>query len=201
MRRWAYRAAAANNLGVLLRVANLPADGTVRMTRDEERLLEDMVRYCRPSQVATRGGKAVYRLRDVGEITLWPMLEARRAGNANERIRAWTDGDYEAGTVLDAAKLDKFIVSQMEIADGLERSLFRDTGRTGGDAPAGDGAIRQAKNLLGIVQVTAELFRCSFEDAKRVNYSDAILAIAKRNDEIEKERRELKKRQIKNGQP
>lgn len=196
--KWIYRITAINNRKVLLRVANLPADGTVRMTRDEERLLKDMVRYCRPSQVATRNGKAVYRLMDVEGIALWPMLEARRAEDANGRIRAWTDDNYEAETVLDAAKLDKFIVSQMEIADGLERVVFQNMGRTGESALTGDETIRQAKNLLGLVQVTAELFHCSFEEAKRINYSDAMLAIAKRNDEIEREKREMKKQQMKN---
>ena len=48
------------------------------------------------------------------------------------------------------------------------------------------------------MQITAELFHCSFEDAKQINYSDAMLAIAKRNDEIEKEKREMKKQQMKN---
>ena len=33
---------------------------------------------------------------------------------------------------------------------------------------------------------------------KAINYSDAMLAIAKRNDEIEKEKREMKKQQMKN---
>ena len=112
--KWIYRITAINNRKVLLRVANLPANGTVRITKDEEKLLKDMIKYCRPSQVATRNGKAVYRLRDVEGITLWSMLETRRAEDANERIKAWTDDNYEAETILDAAKLDKFIVSQME---------------------------------------------------------------------------------------
>ena len=68
---------------------------------------------------------------------------------------------------------------------------------TGESALTGTEEIRQAKNLLGLVQVTAELFHCSFEDAKKMNYSDAMLAIAKRNDEIEKEKKELKKQQSK----
>ena len=108
--KWIYRITAINNRKVLLRVANLPANGTVRITKDEEKLLKDMIKYCRPSQVATRKGKAVYRLRDVEGITLWSMLETRRAEDANGRIKAWTDDNYEAETILDAAKLDKFIV-------------------------------------------------------------------------------------------
>lgn len=197
--KWIYRITAINNRKVLLRVANLPANGTVRITKDEEKLLKGMIKYCRPSQVATRNGKAVYRLRDVEGITLWSMLETRRAEDANERIKAWTDDNYEPETILDAMKLDKFIVKQLEIADGLEQVIFQNMhGKGGESALTGDENIKQAKNLLGLVQVTAELFHCSFEDAKQINYSDAMLAIAKRNDEIEKEKRELKKQQSKN---
>ena len=132
--KWIYRITAINNRKVLLRVANLPASGTVRITKDEEKLLKDMIKYCRPSQVATRNGKAVYRLRDVEGITLWSMLETRRAEDANGRIKAWTDDNYEAETILDAAKLDKFIVSQMEIADGLEQIVFQNMKQTGESA-------------------------------------------------------------------
>lgn len=197
--KWIYRISAINNRKVLLRVANLPANGTVRITKDEEKLLKDMIKYCKPSQVATRNGKAVYRLKDIEEIGLWAILETRRAEDALGRIKAWTDDNYEPVTVVDAVKLDKFIVKQLEIADGLEQVIFQNMhGKGGESALTGDETIKQAKNLLGLVQVTAELFHCSFEDAKRINYSDAMLAIAKRNDEIEKEKRELKKQQSKN---
>lgn len=197
--RLSFRIAGIRNRAAMLRIANMPADGTVRMTRDEERLLKGLVRYLRPSQVATRNGRAVYRLKDIEEIGLWAILETRRAEDAPGRIRAWTDDNYEPVTVADAVRLDKFIVRQLEIADGLEQVIFQNTrGGGGGSALTGDENIRQAKNLLGLVQVTAELFHCSFDEAKRVNYSDAMLAIAKRNDEIEKEKRELKKQQPKN---
>lgn len=197
--RLSFRIANIHNRATMLRIANMPAGGTVRMTLDEERLLKDMIKYLRPSQVATRNGKAVYRLKDIEEIGLWAILETRRAGDALERIKAWTDDNYEPVTVVDAVKLDKFIVRQLEIADGLEQAIFRNMhGKGGESALTGDENIKQAKNLLGLVQVTAELFHCSFEDAKRVNYSDAMLAIAKRNDEIEKEKREMKKQQMKN---
>ena len=125
-------------------------------------------------------------------------------GNSKSRGRlrtyqAWTDDNYEPVTVVDAVKLDKFIAKQLEIADGLEQVIFQNMhGKGGESALTGDENIKQAKNLLGLVQVTAELFHCSFDEAKQINYSDAMLAIAKRNDEIEKERRELRKQQSKN---
>jgi len=197
--RLSFKIANIHNRAAMLRIANMPADGTVRMTRDEERLLKDMIKYLKPSQVATRNGKAVYRLKDIEEIGLWAILETRRAEDALGRIKAWTDDNYEPVTVVDAVKLDKFIVKQLEIADGLEQVLFQNMhGKGGESALTDDENIKQAKNLLGLVQVTAELFHCSFEDAKQINYSDAMLAIAKRNDEIEKEKRELKKQQSKN---
>lgn len=197
--RLSFKIANIRNRSAMLRIANMPADGTVRMTRDEERLLKDMIKYLKPSQVATRNGKAVYRLKDIEEIGLWAILETRRAEDALERIKAWTDDNYEPVTVVDAVKLDKFVVKQLEIADGLERVIFQNMhGKGGESALTGDENIKQAKNLLGLVQVTAELFHCSFDEAKQINYSDAMLAIAKRNDEIEKEKRELKKQQSKN---
>lgn len=185
------------NRATLLRICNLPPDGTAMLTTDEEKLLTNLIKRLRPSQVATRNGKAVYRLKSIEEIGLWAILEARRATNAIGRISAWSDDNYEPQTVLDAAKLDKYIVEQLEYADNLERVIFQNMRNTGESALTGDENIKQAKNLLGLVQVTAELFHCSFEDAKKMNYSDAMLAIAKRNDEIEKEKKELKKQQQK----
>lgn len=197
--RLSFKIANIRNRAALLRITNMPADGTVRMTRDEERLLKGLIKYLKPSQVATRNGKAVYRLKSIEEIGLWAILETRRAEGALERIKAWADDNYEPATVVDAVKLDKFIVKQLEVADGLEQVIFQNMHGEGGEsALTGDENIKQAKNLLGLVQVTAELFHCSFDEAKQINYSDAMLAIAKRNDEIEKEKRELKKQQSKN---
>ena len=44
-----------------------------------------------------------------------------------------------------------------------------------------------------MVQATAEAFNSSFAEAKKVNYLDAILALAKRHEDIEKEKAEIKK--------
>ena len=140
----------------------------------------------------------MYRLKSIEEIGLWAILETRRAEDPIRRIEAWTDDNYSPTTLLDASKLDKYIIEQLEYADNLERVIFQNMRKSGESALTGDENIRQAKNLLGLVQVTAELFHCSFEDAKKMNYSDAMLAIAKRNDEIEKEKKELKKQQSKN---
>ena len=120
------------------------------------------------------------------------MLETRRAEGSLERIKAWTGDNYEATTVADAVKLDKFIRECLETADNLERALFSSV--TGGEsALTGGEEIKEAKNLLGIVQTTADLFKCTFEEAKRMNYADAIVAMSKRHDEIEKEKRDIKK--------
>ena len=160
--------------------------------------MKAVIKYLKPSQVATRNGKAVYRLKSIEEIGLWAILETRRAEDPIRRIEAWTDDNYAPTTLLDAAKLDRYIIEQLEYADNLERVIFQNMRNSGESALTGDENIRQAKNLLGLVQVTAELFHCSFEDAQKTTYSDATLAIAKRNDEIEKEKKELKKQQSKN---
>lgn len=193
-----FRFSMLKNRTTLLRICNLPPEGVATLTRDEEKLLKGVIQYLKPSQVATRNGKAIYRLKSIEEIGLWAILETRRAEDAIRRIEAWTDDNYSPTTLLDAAKLDKYVCQQLEYADNLENVVFQNMRNTGESALTGDENIKQAKNLLGLVQVTAELFHCSFEDAKKMNYSDAMLAIAKRNDEIEKEKKELKKQQSKN---
>lgn len=197
-RNLGFRFSMLKNRTTLLRICNLPPEGVATLTRDEEKLLKGVIQYLKPSQVATRNGKAIYRLKSIEEIGLWAILETRRAEDAIRRIEAWTDDNYSPTTLLDAAKLDKYVCQQLEYADNLERVVFQNMRNTGESALTGDENIKQAKNLLGLVQVTAELFHCSFEDAKKMNYSDAMLAIAKRNDEIEKEKKELKKQQSKN---
>ena len=58
------------NRAALLAVANFPASATVRMTRDEKLLLDDLCKYIEPSNLATRNGKVVYRLAPLEEIGL-----------------------------------------------------------------------------------------------------------------------------------
>lgn len=195
--RWALRFNMTRNRAVLLRIANLPPTGTVTLTGDEEKLLNLMVKLIRPSQVVTRNGKAIYRMKSIDEMGLWAVLEARRAGDAVARIEAWTGEGYTPKTVIDAAKLDKFIAEQLDYADKLEQVLFQQMSNSDGNTFTGDEEIRKAKNLMGLIQITAELFHCSFEEAKKMNFTDAILAIAKKHDEVEKEKRDAKKRQNK----
>jgi hypothetical protein len=195
--RWALRFNMTRNRAVLLRIANLPPTGTVSLTGDEEKLLNLMVKLILPSQVVTRNGKAVYRVKSIDEMGLWAVLEARRAEDAVARIEAWTGEEYTPKTVIDAAKLDKFIAEQLDYADKLEQVLFQQMSNSDGNTFTGDEEIRKAKNLLGLIQITAELFHCSFEEAKKMNFTDAILAIAKKHDEVEKEKRDAKKRQNK----
>lgn len=195
--RWVLRFNMTRNRAVLLRIANLPPTGTVTLTGDEEKLLNLMVKLVVPSQVVTRNGKAVYRIKSIDEMGLWAVLEARRADDAIGRIEAWTSEQYTPKTIIDAAKLDKFIAEQLDYADKLENVLFQQIQKNDGSTFTGDEEIRKAKNLMGLIQITAELFHCSFEDAKKMNFTDAILAIAKKHDEVEKEKRDAKKRQNK----
>lgn len=195
--RWVLRFNMLRNRAVLLRIANLPPTGNVMLTGDEEKLLNLMVKLVVPSQVVTRNGKAVYRIKSIDEMGLWAVLEARRADDAIGRIEAWTSEEYTPKTVIDAAKLDKFIAEQLEYADNLESALFQQIQKSDGNTFTGTEEIRKAKNLMGLIQITAELFHCSFEDAKKMNFTDAILAIAKKHDEVEKEKRDAKRRQNK----
>ena len=98
--RWALRFSMLRNRAVLLRIANLPPTGTVTLTGDEEKLLNLMVKLVVPSQVVTRNGKAVYRIKSIDEMGLWAVLEARRAEDAIARIEAWTSEQYTPKTHL-----------------------------------------------------------------------------------------------------
>ena len=195
--RWALRFNMTRNRAVLLRIANLPPTGNVMLTGDEEKLLNLMVKLVLPSQVVTRNGEAVYHVKSIVEMGSWAVLETRRAEDAIGRIEAWTSEEYTPKTVIDAARLDKFIAEQLEYADNLENVLFQQIQKSDGNTFTGSDEIRKAKNLMGLIQITAELFHCSFEDAKKMNFTDALLAIAKKHDEVEKEKRDAKKRQNK----
>ena len=187
-KKWYLKQVARHNVQVLKRIINLPPDTVVELTRDENALLSKVIKSVEASQFITRNGRIVYTLPSMETVTLWNLLEARRAETATDSIEAWTGDQYSPDTVLDAVKASKYINEQLETADQLERYLFQ----SNGGASDTDDQIKQAKNLLSIVQLTAELFHCSFEEAKRMNYSDAILAISKRNEEIEKEKQQLK---------
>ena len=187
-KKWYLKQVARHNVRVLHKIINLPPDSVIEITRDESALLDKVVNMVQGSQYITRRGRITYTLPNMETVTLWNVLEARRAETATARIEAWTGDKYSPDTVLDAIKASKYITEQLEVADRFEEYLFQ--GKGGADDS--DDEIKQAKNLLSIVQLTAELFHCSFEDAKQMNYSDAILAISKRNEEIEKEKQQIK---------
>lgn len=171
-----------HNQQVLCSLANLRPDAQTNLTQDESVLLETMAKLIQPSRFVTRKGKIIYTVPELEDITLWQMIEARRAESALERIAGWTEG-YAPETIADMMKLTKYIAEQIGQADELERVLLPGGGGSGESNP-----ISEAKSVLNMVQTTAELFNCSFEDAKKINYSDAVLAISKRHDEVEKQK-------------
>lgn len=180
---------------ILLRIANLPIEDTVRLSGDEKALMEKFVETAKGSPLVTRKGKTVFMLKAVEDMELWDVLETRRAEDAKGRIKAWTRGEFEPKVLNDLVKADKYVTDSLKFADELEEAIFRGIHRGGGSDESSDDPIKQAENLLGLVQLVSELFRCTFEEAKRMNYTDAMLAIAKRSREIEKQKQELKKQQ------
>lgn len=189
--KWKMKYASYRSLAVLKRIANLPVEARVSMTEDEQALLRRLVEKLEPSQFITRNGKITYLAPDLEHVTLWDMLETRRAEDSVARIHSWTGGAYSPDTVTDCIRLDKYIIEQLKNADELENYIFnRPAGVS--SAEADKDPIKEAKTLLGLVQITSELFQCSFEEAKKVNYSDSVLAMAKRMEEVEKEKQKLK---------
>lgn len=185
------KAVVRGNNAALLRLANLAPDATAELTKEEADLLTKMVDLCTPSRLITRNGSTTYIAPTLEEVTIWNLLETRRATDSVERIEAWTGGKYSPDTIYDAIRLDKCIVDRLKDADRLEAAIFRTPPVAGAEEAD---PIKEAKNLLGIIQLVAELFHTSFENAKLLNYSDAMLAIAKKHEEVEREKNEIRRR-------
>lgn len=167
-------------------LASLPPDAATDLSEDDAELLRTMSEYLLPSQWITRNGNIVYTCPLLETVTLWQMIEARMAETAMERIKGWTGG-YVPETISDMVKLTKFIAGEMERADQFERVLLPAGGGTSERNP-----IAEAKSVLGMVQLASELMHCSFEEAKLINYSDVILAISARHEEVERQKSKIK---------
>ena len=163
----------------LLSLSNLKPDAVMAMSQDERALMDTFAKLTVPSHLVTRKGRIIHAIPELEDVELWQMIEARRAETAIDRIKGWCG--YVPETVADMIKLSKFIEAEFHRADQLEAALLP---RGGGKADTGP--IAEAKNILGMVQMTAELMSCTFEEAKKINYSEAILAISRRHDEVER---------------
>lgn len=167
-------------------IANLRPDEMRELSEDDAELLRTMSEYLLPSQWITRNGRIHYTCPLLEDITLWQMIEARMAETAVDRIKGWTGG-YVPETIADMVKMSKFIAEEIDRADQFERVLL----------PAGGGKVEsnpiaEAKSVLGMVQLAAELMHCTFEEAKLINYSDVILAISARHEEVERQKSKTK---------
>ena len=167
-------------------ISNLKPDEMRELSEDDAELLRTMSEYLLPSRWITRNGNIVYTCPLLETVTLWQMIEARMAETAMERIKGWTGG-YVPETIADMVKLTKFIAGEMERADQFERVLLPAGGGTSERNP-----IAEAKSVLGMVQLASELMHCSFEEAKLINYSDVILAISARHEEVERQKSKIK---------
>lgn len=163
-------------------IANLRPDEMRELSEDDAELLRTMSEYLLPSQWITRNGRIRYTCPPLEDITLWQMIESRMAETAVDRIKGWTGG-YVPETVADMVKMSKFIAGEIDRADQFERVLL-----PAGGGKAESNPIAEAKSVLGMVQLAAELMHCTFEEAKLINYSDVILAISARHEEVERQK-------------
>lgn len=167
-------------------IANLRPDEMRELSEDDAELLRTMSEYLLPSQWITRNGRIHYTCPLLEDITLWQMIETRMAETAIDRIKGWTGG-YVPETIADMIKLTKYIAEEVEKADQFERMLL-----PGGSGSVESNPISEAKSILGMVQLAAELMHCTFEEAKLINYSDVILAISARHEEVERQKSKIK---------
>nr|DAZ53105.1 MAG TPA: hypothetical protein [Caudoviricetes sp.] len=185
-----------NNAKQLEFICNLHPCYEGRLTSDQSKLLDKLSEYVKASPFITKKLKTVYVIPNIEKVTLWQLIETRRAETATEKVTKWCTpvegqtAEYSPDNVYHLLTAMKYIREQIKTADDLERTLFPQ-GAGGPDAEPD--TLKEAKNILTLVQATAELFNCSFEEAKRINYLDAILALSKRHEEVEKEKAEMKK--------
>ena len=165
------------------------------LTSAQAATLHSVAGYAKADPFIVKNGKMVYRIPRIEDVTLWQVIEARRSETATEKVTKWCTpkehepAEYAPDNVYHLLCATKYIKEQIETADGLEKRLFP---FDAGSAPEDD-PIKEAKNVLTLVQATAELFKCTFEEAKRINYLDAMLALSKRHEENEKQKAEMKK--------
>lgn len=185
-----------NNAKQLEFICNLHPCYEGRLTSDQSKLLEKLSEYVKASPFITKKLKTVYVIPSIEKVTLWQLIETRRAETATEKVTKWCTpvegqtAEYSPDNIYHLLSTMKYIKEQIEAADALEKRLFP---QGAGDPGTEADELKEAKNILTLVQATAELFNCSFEEAKRINYLDAILALSKRHEEVEKEKAEMKK--------
>lgn len=185
--KWTIRRISRKQRLLALRtLANLPPDAAIGLSEDDAQLLRVMSNLLLPSRWITRRGRIDFTCPSLEDITLWRMIETRQAETALERISGWTGG-YAPETVADMIKLTKYIAEEVEKADQFERMLL-----PGGGGPTESNPISEAKSVLGMVQLASELMHCTFEEAKLINYSDVILAISARHEEVERQKSKTK---------
>lgn len=185
--KWAIRRISRKQRLLALRtLANLPPDAAMDLSEDDTELLRVMSNLLLPSRWITRNGRIDFTCPSLEDVTLWQMIESRMAETAMDRIKGWTGG-YVPETIADMVKLTKFIAGETERADQFERVLL-----PAGGGKAESNPIAEAKSVLGMVQLASELMHCTFEEAKMINYSDVILAISARHEEVERQKSKTK---------
>ena len=195
-RRLWWKACRYYNSRQLKYICNLHPNYKGGLTSDQSAILNAVAGYAKADPFIMKNKKLVYRIPRIEDVTLWQVIEARRSETATEKVTKWCTplehkpAEYAPDNVYHLLCATKYIKEQIEIADGLEKRLFP---FSTSDGEGVDDPIKEAKNVLTLVQATAELFACSFEDAKRINYMDAMLAISKRYEENEKQKAEMKK--------
>lgn len=195
-RRFWWKICRRYNAKQLEYICNLHPNYKGGLTSDQAATLNAVAEYVQADRFVTKNRRVVYTLPGIEQVTLWQLIETRRAETATEKVTKWCTpvegqpAEYSPDNIYHLLSTMKYIKEQIGAADALEKQLFPQ-GAGGPDTEADE--LKEAKNILTLVQATAEAFNCSFAEAKKVNYLDAILALAKRHEDIEKEKAEIKK--------
>lgn len=150
-------------------------------------LLSFLIRNAHTSKQLTRSGKVIYAIKSLYEVSIGEVQATREAIQDNKRKwwREWCD--YDTANLFEQGIIQRYIIEQLEAAGNIERAVF-------GSGGSEDVDLQEV--TYNIVSVIAEMKRITVDEAKRVNYGEAIKLLdikKKQNDRhIEEMRRATK---------
>ena len=148
-----------NNAKQLEFICNLHPCYEGRLTSEQSKLLEKVSEYVQADRFVTKNRRVVYALPSIEQVTLWQLIETRRAETATEKVTKWCTpvedqpAEYSPDNIYHLLATMKYIKEQIAAADALEKQLFPQ-GAGGPDTEADE--LKEAKNILTLVQATAE---------------------------------------------
>lgn len=136
-----------NNAKQLEFICNLHPCYEGRLTSEQSKLLEKVSEYVQADRFVTKNRRVVYALPSIERVTLWQLIETRRAETATEKVTKWCTpvedqpAEYSPDNIYHLLSTMKYVKEQIEAADALENSCSRrarESGHRGGRTEGGE---------------------------------------------------------------